>query len=120
MISDDIELARELHRLANADPELEAWTTSLSITTFRYVPAAVEAGTVEGEEYLNRLNEELRGRLERGGEVFLSHAVVRDAYLLRACVVNFRTDLEDIRAVPEIVKRVCQVTRDRIRLTMRP
>jgi hypothetical protein len=38
--------------------------------------------------------------------VFLSNAVVRGTYLLRACVVNFRTSLGDIRAIPEIVKRV--------------
>ena len=105
-IAEDIELARELHRLADADPELEAWTTSLSITTFRYVPPGVEAGTPDGEKLLNRVNEELLGRLQSGGEVFLSNAVVRGAYLLRACVVNFRTSLADIRAVPEIVKRV--------------
>jgi aromatic-L-amino-acid decarboxylase len=105
-IADDVALARELHRLAEEDPELEAWTTGLSITTFRYVPAGIEAGTPDGEEVLNRVNEELLGRLQSGGEVFLSNAVVRGAYLLRACVVNFRTSLDDIRAVPEIVKRV--------------
>ena len=105
-IAQDVELARELHRLAEADPELEAWTTKLSITTFRYVPRWVEAGTPAGEELLNRVNEELLGRLQSGGEVFLSNAVVRGAYLLRACVVNFRTGLRDVQAVPEIVKRV--------------
>ena len=105
-IAQDIELARELHRLAEADPELEAWTTKLSITTFRYVPRGVEAGTPAGEELVNRVNEELLGRLQSGGEVFLSNAVVRGAYLLRACVVNFRTGLRDVQAVPEIVKRV--------------
>ena len=106
MISDDIALARELHRLADADPELEAWTTSLSITTFRYVPAGVEPGPPATEEYLNELNEKLRTRLEHGGEAFLSNAIVRGTYLLRACIVNFRTDGRDIAAVPEIVKRV--------------
>jgi len=105
-IAQDVGLARELHRLADADPELEAWTTRLSITTFRYVPPGVEAGAPAGEELLNRVNEELLGRLQAGGEVFLSNAVVRGAYLLRACVVNFRTSLADIRAVPEVVKRV--------------
>jgi aromatic-L-amino-acid/L-tryptophan decarboxylase len=106
MISDDISLARELHRLASEDPELEAWTTSLSITTFRYVPADVEPGTPETEEYLNALNQELRDRLERGGETYVSNAVVDGAYLLRACVVNFRTTAADMAALPEIVKRV--------------
>ncbi|HJS70818.1 MAG TPA: aminotransferase class V-fold PLP-dependent enzyme [Gaiellaceae bacterium] len=106
MISDDIALARELHRLASEDPELEAWTTSLSITTFRYIPPDVEPGTPETEEYLNALNQELRDRLERGGETYVSNAVVGDTYLLRACVVNFRTTAADIAALPEIVKRV--------------
>ena len=106
MISDDIALAGELHRLASADPELEAWTTSLSITTFRYVPADVTPGAPEAEEYLNELNRELRDRLEQGGETYVSNAVVDGAYLLRACVVNFRTSAQDIAAIPEIVKRV--------------
>jgi aromatic-L-amino-acid/L-tryptophan decarboxylase len=106
MISDDIALARELHRLASEDPELEAWTTSLSITTFRYVPPDIEPGTPETEEYLNALNQELRDRLERGGETYVSNAVVDGAYLLRACVVNFRTTVADMAALPEIVRRV--------------
>jgi aromatic-L-amino-acid/L-tryptophan decarboxylase len=106
MISDDIALARELHRLASGDPELEAWTTSLSITTFRYVPSGLEPGTPETNEYLNGLNQEIRDRLEQGGETFLSNAVVGGVYLLRACIVNFRTSADDIAAVPAIVKRV--------------
>ncbi len=105
-IAEDVELARELHRLADADPELEAWTTSLSITTFRYVPSGVEAGSPAGEVLLNRLNEELLGRLQSGGEIFLSNAVVRDAYLLRACIVNVRPTIDDIHAAAAIVKRV--------------
>jgi glutamate/tyrosine decarboxylase-like PLP-dependent enzyme len=106
MISDDVALAGELYRLASEDPELEAWTTSLSITTFRYVPPEVQPGTPETEEYLNALNEELRDRLEKGGETYVSNAVVDGAYLLRACVVNFRTTAADMAALPEIVKRV--------------
>jgi len=106
MISDDIALAGELHRLASEDSELEAWTTSLSITTFRYVPPDVDPGAPETEEYLNALNQELRDRLERGGETYVSNAVVDGTYLLRACVVNFRTTAEDMAALPEIVKRV--------------
>ena len=106
MISDDIALAAELHRLAAEDAELEAWTTSLSITSFRYVPADVEPGSPETEAYINDLNREIRDRLERGGEAYVSNAVVGDTYLLRACVVNFRTSAADIAALPEIVKRI--------------
>jgi aromatic-L-amino-acid/L-tryptophan decarboxylase len=106
MLSDDIALAKDLHRLASEDPELEAWTTDLSITTFRYVPTGVEPGSAETEEYLNDLNREIRDRLEQGGETYLSNAVVGGTYLLRACIVNFRTTAEDIAALPGIVKRV--------------
>ena len=106
MISDDIALAKDLHRLASEEPELEAWTTSLSVTTFRYVPADVEPGDPEAEAYLNTLNREIRDRIEHGGEAYISNAVVGDTYLLRACVVNFRTTAADIAALPEIVKRV--------------
>ena len=43
MIGDDIELAREMHRLASASQELEALTQSLSITTFGTCPATCAA-----------------------------------------------------------------------------
>ncbi len=105
MLSDDIALARELHRLAAEDPELEAHSTELSITTFRYVPRDL-TGRREAEEYLNELNAELLRRVEAGGEAFLSNAVVRGRFLLRACVVNFRTNLRDVEALPPLVTRL--------------
>ena len=42
----------------------------------------------------------------KSGEVVLSNAVVGGAFVLRACIVNFRTTLEDIEAVPGIVNRL--------------
>src|SRR5216683_7633000 len=59
MLSDDIQLARELCRLVRAHPELQAFTRGLSITTFRYVPPDLTSGTEEVEAYLNQLNAEL-------------------------------------------------------------
>ena len=106
MISDDIRLAQELYRLVDAQPELQAFTQGLSITTFRYVPPDLIPGSEEVEAYLNQLNAELLARLQRSGEAFLSNAVVRGTFLLRACVVNFRTSLEDIEALPGIVMRI--------------
>jgi glutamate/tyrosine decarboxylase-like PLP-dependent enzyme len=106
MISDDIQLARELYRLVEAHLELEAFTQGLSITTFRYVPADLTLVTEAVEAYLNRLNAELVTRLQRSGEAFLSNAVVGGTFLLRACIVNFRTALDDIEALPQIVIRI--------------
>jgi glutamate/tyrosine decarboxylase-like PLP-dependent enzyme len=103
MISEDIQLAQNLFNLVEVHPELEAFTQNLSITTFRFVPPDLEVGISKVESYLNQLNSELLSRLQRGGEVFLSNAVIRDKYVLRACIVNFRTSLEDIEALPGIV-----------------
>ena len=106
MIADDIHLAQELYRLVEEHHELQAFTQGLSITTFRYVPADLTPGSERVEAYLNKLNAELLNRLQRGGEAFLSNAVMRGTFLLRACVVNFRTSLEDIEALPPLVIRI--------------
>ena len=106
MIRDDVALARQLFELATATPELEAVTHNLSITTFRFVPRDLRSGGEHVETYLNTLNTALLERVEAGGEVFVSNAVVDGTFLLRACIVNFRTTPADIAAVPDIVVRV--------------
>lgn len=106
MLSDDIRLAKRLFELVAAQPELEAFTHSLSITTFRYVPHDLKGGTSKIEEYLNQLNTELLTRLQNSGEAYISNAVLDGKFALRACIVNFRTSLEDIEALPEIVLRI--------------
>ena len=52
------------------------------------------------------MNRTLLDRLQRGGEVFLSNAVINERYLLRACIVNFHTEQHDVEATAEIVARV--------------
>ena len=64
------------YELVNERAELEALSNSLSITTFRYVPQDIK-DSADAEPYLNRLNSELLTRLQVGGEVFLSNAVLR-------------------------------------------
>jgi aromatic-L-amino-acid/L-tryptophan decarboxylase len=106
MIGDDIALAQALFEEIGAYPELQAMTQNLSITTFRYVPLDLRDQTEESESYLNNLNQEVLNRLQIGGEAFVSNAVVDGKYLLRACIVNFRTTLADVEALPEIVVRL--------------
>jgi glutamate/tyrosine decarboxylase-like PLP-dependent enzyme len=98
MIADDIALARALAAAIERHPELQLLTQSLSITTFRYVPPGMT-----DEEYLNRLNSAILDALQRGGELFVSNAVVQGRYALRACIVNFHTTAADVEAVPGIV-----------------
>jgi aromatic-L-amino-acid/L-tryptophan decarboxylase len=99
MIREDCRLARLAFDLADDDPELEAATYGLSIATFRYAPDGVP------DDELDALNEALLDRLERGGEVFLSNAILDGRFFLRLCIVNFRTTEADVRALPKIVKR---------------
>jgi glutamate/tyrosine decarboxylase-like PLP-dependent enzyme len=108
MISQDMELARHLHSLADEHPELEAMARGLSVSVFRYVPESLKgrAGEPEVVEYLNSLNREIQDRMERGGEAFISGAVIHGEYGLRACIVNFNTTRTDVEALPSIVTRV--------------
>jgi aromatic-L-amino-acid/L-tryptophan decarboxylase len=106
MIRDDIALARAMHEAVSRHEELEAFTCELSITTFRYVPSGIDRRADEAQEYLDELNRRIVERLQLGGEIFVSNAVIEGRYLLRACIVNFRTTREDVEAVPEIVARI--------------
>jgi len=105
MIAEDMALARRLHEAVSRHPELEAVTQGLSVTTFRYIPPEMASSAARDDAYLDRLNAALLERLQRGGEVYLSNAVVHGHFLLRTCIVNFRTSAGDVDAVPEIVAR---------------
>ena len=100
-IRGDIRLAQLLHKTVDAHPEFEARTLNLSIATFRYVPSGLNSEAAA--DYLNGLNKALLGRLQKDGQLFLSNAVVGGEYLLRACIVNFRTTATDVNEIPAII-----------------
>jgi glutamate/tyrosine decarboxylase-like PLP-dependent enzyme len=108
MIADDIRLSRVMAEAVCRHAELELVTQELSITTFRYVPCELRARLREAqvEHYLDALNREILDLLQRGGEIFVSNAVVGGRYVLRTCIVNFHTTQADVEAVPDIVARI--------------
>jgi glutamate/tyrosine decarboxylase-like PLP-dependent enzyme len=108
MIADDIALARALAEVVHANPELELMTQALSITTYRCVPRDLRGriGEPAVDEYLDALNRQVLDRMQSGGEAFVSNAVLRGRYVLRACVVNFNTRAADMVAVAEISARM--------------
>ncbi len=106
MISDDIALARRLFEKAAGCPELEAFTRDLSIATFRFVPERLFEVRADHGEYLDRLNTEILTRLQKEGEAYVSNAVLGGRFVLRACVVNFRTTAADVDALPPLVVRI--------------
>jgi glutamate/tyrosine decarboxylase-like PLP-dependent enzyme len=114
MIQEDIQLAKRLFELINENPELETFTNNLSITTFRYRPPGM-ADNENNESYLNKLNQSLLNVLQSAGEVFPSNAVLNDKFLLRVCIVNFRTKFTDIEALPGIIVREGRLIDEQLR-----
>jgi aromatic-L-amino-acid decarboxylase len=106
MIGENIRLAHELFAQIPHHSELQAFTQALSITTFRYVPADLDRNDSKAQEYLDKLNRELLSRLQNGGEAYVSNAVIDGKFVLRACIVNFRTSQADIEALPPLVMRL--------------
>jgi glutamate/tyrosine decarboxylase-like PLP-dependent enzyme len=89
----------------------------LSICCFRYVPAMlrteIEAATTEAERAaaevkINRVNEQIMYRVQRGGQAYLSNAMLRGKFALRACIINFRTTPDDIDLTLQTVRDVAR------------
>jgi len=96
-IEHDIELSDYLAARVEEHPEFELLATGLSICCFRYRPEGVD-----DEEELNRLNERLVSALQVDGRVYPSNAIVDGRFCLRTCIVNFRTEAEDLDRVLEV------------------
>lgn len=105
-ISHDAELARYLGARVGERPDFElAAPVGLSICCFRYVPP--DLPEVEGREaYLDLLNERLMTQTQQEGRVFFSNAVLRGRFVLRVCIVNFRTEAEELDLLLDVAAEV--------------
>jgi aromatic-L-amino-acid/L-tryptophan decarboxylase len=87
-ISEDISLAAYLGELvSNADDFELLAPVELSICCFRYISSDAD---------LDKLNERIMERVQKGGRAYLSNATVNGHFALRACITNFRTTKNDI------------------------
>ncbi len=120
MISDDCALSREMFAVVDAHPELEALTQGLSITTFRYRPPDLDPRDPNAAVYLNELNEALLSRIQNSGEAYVSNAVLNGTFVLRACIVNFRTDSGHVRALPELAVKLGRELDRHMRKNLKP
>ena len=71
----------------------------LSVVAFRHRPP----GIVD-EDHLDHINQELLGRVNGTGEVFLSHTRVRGRYAIRLAVGNLRTRERHVRRAWDILR----------------
>jgi glutamate/tyrosine decarboxylase-like PLP-dependent enzyme len=98
LIREDILLAKYAYDLFNSSEVIETFTNHLSITTFRYVPIDLidKKDDPETRNYLNELNQIILNTIENSGKFYVSNALINEIFLLRMCIVNFRTNIEDI------------------------
>ncbi|HZB74681.1 MAG TPA: aminotransferase class V-fold PLP-dependent enzyme [Solirubrobacteraceae bacterium] len=102
-IEHDVALAAYLGELVAERDEWELMCPPrLSICCFRHRPAAW-AGT---EEELDRHNERLMTAIHADGRVYCSNAVIDGRFGLRACIVNFRTEAEDVERLLDVAEEL--------------
>ena len=101
MIQRDIQMAQLLYKTLDREQDFEVFHTNLSITTFQFIP-----DTALSQEELNDLNRELMVAIQFDGRVFVTNAVKHGKYLMRACIVNFRTSERDILEFPNVVREI--------------
>jgi glutamate/tyrosine decarboxylase-like PLP-dependent enzyme len=104
-VEKDIELARGLAALLRREPDFElTGPNSLGICTFRWVPRGAD-GQPPPPESVDQLNRELQELVEREGDAWFSHTILKGRVALRVNVENRRMEERDIERLLQIVKR---------------
>ncbi len=92
-IAHDLRLARHLADCIEASPDLElAAPQSLSVVCFRYAPASLRGDN----ERLNTLNKRVLEQVQLGGKAFLAGTTLGERFVLRACILNYRSTRADV------------------------
>jgi len=108
-IARDIGLARTLQQRLRELPDFELVAAGpLSVTCFRYLPRAFSGNAADGD----RLNRRLLELVQSDGEVFLTGTELAGRFVLRACIVNFRTTEQDLEALIETVRMAGERVRE--------
>jgi glutamate/tyrosine decarboxylase-like PLP-dependent enzyme len=101
LISRHLALAARLARLIDAAPDLERLApVELSIVCFRYVPPGA---SLDGAA-LDLLNKRIMETIQCEGRAFVSNAVLRGRFALRACVLHYATTDADLTALVDAVR----------------
>jgi glutamate/tyrosine decarboxylase-like PLP-dependent enzyme len=100
-IEENLALARYLADRVRTSADLELMAPpGLSIVCFRL------RGSGQDEEGVTALNRTVLERLQLGGEAFLTSTELGGRFVLRACIVNYRSRREDIDRMLDAVRRI--------------
>jgi glutamate/tyrosine decarboxylase-like PLP-dependent enzyme len=117
-IAEDCALAAHMAELIGASVDFELLApVTLGICCFRYASASARrelerTGDESERERINtrldELNARIMQRVQRGGAAYLSNAVLRGRFALRASITNFRTTRRDIQLTLDAVRRAAR------------
>jgi glutamate/tyrosine decarboxylase-like PLP-dependent enzyme len=118
-IEEDCALAAYMAESVRASEDFELLApATLGVCCFRHVPAAArrELGAAAGDDdalarvnlRLDELNARVMQRVQRGGEAYLSNAVLRGRFALRASITNYRTTRRDVDLTLDVVRRAAE------------
>ena len=118
-ISHDAALARYLGERVREREDFELCApVGLSIACFRYVPAGLpnDMEPRDRDAYLSELNQRIMTAIQLDGRVFCSNAILDGRFTLRACIVNYRTEADEMDLLLDVAAELGA----RIDRSMRP
>jgi aromatic-L-amino-acid decarboxylase len=99
------ELAGTFESWVAADPDWElSAPVPFSLVCFRYAPPGMS------EPERDRANAEILERVNRSGEVYLSHTRLEGAFVLRLAIGNIRTELRHVERAWELLRAAATET----------
>jgi glutamate/tyrosine decarboxylase-like PLP-dependent enzyme len=113
-IDENIRLAKHLGELIRDSEDFELLApVVLSIICFRYVPADLrkQIGSADpsirqhAEKELDRINNDITVKVQRGGDAYISNATIKGKFALRACITNYRTTENDMPLLLDIIRK---------------
>jgi aromatic-L-amino-acid decarboxylase len=94
-LDEKLRLARWLYERFRREPSVECLgEPDLSVVAYRFLPKSGEA---------NEFNRRLLKTVNRSGKLFLSSTTLRGTFVLRACVLSFRTHQAEVEDIFETV-----------------
>lgn len=118
-MSESIRLARWLKSQIDNHPDFESPTSSpFALVSMRYIPQSIQQMLMNSspqnretiQQYINQMNEMLLDELNKTRTAYVSHAVIREGYIIRISIGNIRTEEEDIQrlwhTIQDISKRI--------------
>lgn len=107
LVERSIDLAALAAELMRRSPVIELLSEpQLAIFAFRFVPPQFIARSVEDVRRLDEVNTEIVSRVTASGEAVLSSTRLGGRVAIRFCVLNHRTEAEDIERTVALIERL--------------